>query len=115
MSKYVAVTSLIAYAAVSAYRCFLLVTGKNVYWFSAVAGTGSDADLGLSLLPVPAAVRSASERIHAFGRRDSPSEQILHPLRHHGLFFSLTDRVMITLLLGREANGFYSAAVTCAT
>ena len=29
-------------------------------------------------------------------------------------FFSLTDRVMITLMLGKEANGYYSAAVSCA-
>lgn len=29
-------------------------------------------------------------------------------------FFSLTDRVMITLMLGKEANGHYSAAVSCA-
>ena len=33
-SKYVSITSLVAYAIVSAYKIFLLVTGKSIYWFA---------------------------------------------------------------------------------
>lgn len=34
LSKYIAITSLAAYVVVSAYRCFLLITQKSVYWFA---------------------------------------------------------------------------------
>lgn len=34
LSKYTAVASLAAYVIVSAYRCFLLITQKSVYWFA---------------------------------------------------------------------------------
>ena len=33
-SKYMSVTMLIAYALTSLYKIFLLITGKNVYWFA---------------------------------------------------------------------------------
>lgn len=114
MSKYVAVTSLIAYAAVSAYRCFLLVTGKNVYWFA--------LSQALDLMLISVCLYFLYRRLS--GQHLSVSMPlagaILRRSRYYILsgimvtFFSLTDRVMITLLLGKEANGFYSAAVTCA-
>ena len=114
MSKYVAVTSLIAYAAISAYRCFLLITGKNVYWFA--------LSQALDLMLISVCLYFLYRRLS--GQRLSVSMPlagaILRRSRYYILsgimvtFFSLTDRVMITLLLGKEANGFYSAAVTCA-
>ena len=114
LSKYVAVTSLIAYAAVSAYRSFLLITGKNVYWFA--------LSQALDLMLISVCLYFLYRRLS--GQRLSVSMPlagaILRRSRYYILsgimvtFFSLTDRVMITLLLGKEANGFYSAAVTCA-
>ena len=101
MSKYVAVTSLIAYAAVSAYRCFLLITGKNVYsvclYFLYRRLSGQRLSVSM---PLAGAILRRSRYYILSGIMVT--------------FFSLTDRVMITLLLGKEANGFYSAAVTCA-
>lgn len=114
LSKYIAVTSLIAYASVSAYRCFLLITHKSVYWFA--------LSQAFDYLLI-------SVCLYGFYRKKSNqkltvsfvlAKQLFQRSRYYivsGImvtFFSLTDRIMITLMLGKEENGYYSAAVSCA-
>ena len=41
LSKYTSITSLIAYTVVSAYKIFLLITQKNIYWFAVTAAFDS--------------------------------------------------------------------------
>lgn len=113
-SKYVAVTSLIAYGIVSAYRCFLLITGKSVYWFA--------LSQALDYMLISACLFFLYRRLD--GQRLSFSSALASELFRRSRYyilsgimvtlFTLTDRVMITLMIGEEENGFYSAAVTCA-
>ena len=113
-SKYVAVVSLCAYAVVSAYRCFLLITAKSVFWF-AVTHALDYLLISLSLFVI-------YRRLHGQRLRFSPSLgwEMFRRSRYYIIsgvmvtLFSLTDRVMINWMIGKEANGYYSAAFTCA-
>ena len=113
-SKYVAVVSLCAYAAVSVYRCFLLITAKSVFWF-AVTHALDYLLISLSLFVI-------YRRLHGQRLRFSPSlgREMFRRSRYYIIsgvmvtLFSLTDRVMINWMIGKEANGYYSAAFTCA-
>lgn len=114
LSKYIAITSLAAYVVVSAYRCFLLITQKSVYWFA--------FSQALDYLLISASLYGIHRRISKQRLTVSfpLAKQLFKRSRYYivsGImvtFFSLTDRVMITLMLGKEANGYYSAAVSCA-
>ena len=115
MSKYVAVMSLSAYVVVSAYRCFLLVTQKSVFWFA--LSQALDYFLISVCLYIIYRKKSHQKLTVSF----LLAKQLFQRSRYYivsGIMvtlFSLTDRVMITLMLGKAANGFYSAAVTCAS
>ena len=114
LSKYTAVASLAAYVIVSAYRCFLLITQKSVYWFA--------FSQALDYLLISVSLYGIYRRIskQKLTVSFSLAKQLFKRSRYYivsGImvtFFSLTDRVMITLMLGKEANGYYSAAVSCA-
>lgn len=113
-AKYVAVTSLISYVAVSVYRCCLLVLHKSVYWFA--------LSQALDFLLISISLYLLYRKLD--GQKLTVSWMLAKSLfcrsRYYivsGImvtFFSLTDRIMITLMLGREANGYYAAAMTCA-
>lgn len=115
LSKYVAIISLAAYTAVSFYRCFLLVTQKNVLWFA----LSQALDYFFISVCLYVVYRNLSDQklVVSF----TLAKQLFQRSRLYivsGIMvtlFSLTDRVMITLMLGKEANGYYSAAVTCAS
>lgn len=115
MSKYVAVISLIAYTAVSLYRCFLLVTQKSVLWFA----LSQALDYFFISVCLYVVYRKISDQKLTVSF--TLAKQLFQRSRFYivsGIMvtlFSLTDRVMITLMLGKEANGYYSAAVTCAS
>lgn len=114
LSKYTAITSLIAYVIVSAYRCFLLITQKSVYWFA----FSQALDYLLISICLYVIYRKISNQKLTVSF--SLAKQLFKRSRYYivsGImvtFFSLTDRIMITLMLGKEANGYYSAAVSCA-
>ena len=114
LSKYIAITSLGAYVIVSAYRCFLLITQKSVYWF-ALSQALDYLLISISLYGIYR--RTFRKKLTVSFRL---AKQLFKRSRYYivsGImvtFFSLTDRVMITLMLGKEANGYYSAAVSCA-
>ncbi len=114
LSKYVSVISLIAYTLVSLYRVFLLITGKNVYWFA--------LSQALDYLIISTSLLIVYKRIGK--QRLSVSISRAHTLFGKSKYyivsgimvtiFSLTDRIMLTLMIGEETTGYYSAAMTCA-
>jgi O-antigen/teichoic acid export membrane protein len=114
LSKYTALTSLTAYVIVLAYRCFLLITQKSVYWF-AFSQALDYLLISICLYGIYRKISSQKLKVSF-----SLAKQLFKRSRYYivsGImvtFFSLTDRVMITLMLGKEANGYYSAAVSCA-
>lgn len=114
MAKYASVVMLISYVVVSAYKIFLLVTGKSVYWF-AVSNSLDFGIIGISLIGIY--LLKGSRLSVSFNR----ARKMLSKSKHYILsalmvtIFQSTDHIMLTAMVGNAENGFYSAANTCAT
>ena len=114
MSKYTASITLMAYLVVSAYKIFLLVTGKSIYWF-AVANAIDHFIIGFSLIILYKKLKGERlsfsfecfKRMFASGKYYILSGMMV-------AVFSQTDRIMLKLMIGNDVTGFYSAAVRCA-
>lgn len=115
LSKYVSIVSLIAYVALSAYRVFLLATGKNVCWF-ALSNALDSLLIAAALLII----------YHKMGRQKLSFSwklalEMFSRSKHYIVsslmvtIFAQTDKIMLTLMIGEAANGYYSAAISCAT
>lgn len=115
MSKYPSLVMLAAYVVVSCYRIGLLITGKSVYWF-ALTNALDYAIIGISLIVLYG--RLGGGRF-CFSRERAKS--MLAKSRYYILASLMirviqnTDHVMLTMMVGQAENGFYSAAITCAT
>lgn len=114
LSKYSAIVSLISYVIVSLYKIFLLITHKSVYWF-AVSNTIDYLIISISLLVI---YHKLGGQKLAFSLNRAKS--LFSKSKHYivtGLMvaiFAQTDKIMLKLMLGETATGFYSAASTCA-
>lgn len=115
MSKYPSLIMLAAYVVVSAYKIFLLVTAKSVYWFAAT----NSVDFGL--IGVSLLLLYKKKSSHALSFSFEKAKSMLSKSKHY-LFSSLmtvvihnTDHIMLTTMVGKEENGYYTAAITCAT
>jgi len=114
-SKYPSIMMLVAYIAVSAYKIFLLIAKKNVYWFAVVYSIEFGI-IGLALLGI---YYHQSNQALRFSWRTG--KQILsrsYPYIFSSLMVTLfqnTDHVMLKMISGDAENGFYSAAITSAT
>ena len=94
LSKYIAITSLAAYVVVSAYRCFLLITQKSVYWFA--------FSQALDYLLISASLYGIYRRISK--QRLTVSFPLAKQLFKRSRYY-IVSGIMVT---------FYSAAVSCA-
>lgn len=114
LSKYTSVVSLCAYFIVSLYKVFLLITGKNVYWF-AISNS-------IDFLIIAISLAILYKKLG--GQKLSVNKKTAIHLLNYGKYyiisdlminiFAQTDRVMLKSMIGNEATGFYSAAITCA-
>lgn len=114
LSKYTSVISLFAYIVVSAYKIFLLVTAKNVYWF-AISNAFDYALISISTIII----------YHKRGGQKLSfsielGKEMFDRSKHYILsgmmvtVFAQTDKIMIRLMIGEAATGYYGAAVACA-
>ena len=115
LSKYSSVIMLVSYIFVSAYRIFLLVTAKSVYWF-ALTNSVDYAIIGISLIYV------YNKKLKGkFSFSFKRAKQMLNNGKHYILaslmvvVIQSTDHIMLTNMISEEENGYYSAAITCAT
>jgi len=114
-SKYPSIIMLLSYIVVSAYRIFLLVTGKSIYWF-AVVNALDFAIIGIALLVIY--IKRGAPRL-------SFSPALIKKLFKRSKFYILasmmvtlfhnTDHIMLKLMSGDAENGYYTAAITCAS
>ena len=114
-SKYTSIIMLVAYAVTSIYKIVLLVTGKSIYWFAlAQAIDYLVIAVGLMISYYKVGEEKLSFSWAAVKRLfDKSKFYILSNLMI--TIFAQTDRIMLKIMCGDEATGFYSAAVTCAT
>lgn len=114
LSKYTAIVMFIAYIVMSAYKVFLLVTGKSVYWFS--------LSQSFDYLIVSALLIFIYQKLK--GRKFSFSFAMVRKLISRSKYYILsgimvtvfaqTGRIMLKLMMGNSQTGYYSVAVTCA-
>ncbi len=114
LSKYHAATVLLAFAAMSALKIYLLIAGKGVIWF-AVAQSFDYLLIAAGLLIIYA-VKSKTRLSFSFiTARELFSVSKYYIISNIMItFFAQTDKVMIKLMIDDAACGYYSAAVTCA-
>lgn len=114
LSKYSSIIMLVAYVFVSAYKIFLLASGKSVYWF-AVSHSVEYGIIGFLFLVF----------YHKKGGKGlsvsiSRAKKMLNTSKHYILaalmivIIQNTDHVMLTSMAGNTENGYYSAAITSA-
>lgn len=115
LSKYVAITSLIAYVLVSTYRIILLIFNKSVYWFA--LSHAIDYFLIACILLILYKKKSTQKFRFSFKR----VKLILAKSRYYIVsgvmvsLFSQVDRIMLTIMCGEWTNGIYAAAYTCSS
>lgn len=113
-SKYMSISMLVAYILVSAYKLFLLITGKSICWF-AISQALDYGIISLCLLVI-------YHRLGGQKLRFSPKRgrEMLKKSRYYIVsslmitVFAQTDKIMLKGMLGDTVTGYYSAAVNCA-
>ena len=115
LSKYTALVSLFAYICITAYKIFLLVTKKPVYWFAA----SNVLDYLLISLLLLIFYRKLGGQKLSFSAR--MAKEIFNSSKHYivtGLMvavFSQTDKIMLKHMIDETATGLYASATTIAT
>lgn len=113
-SKYVSITSLVAYAIVSAYKIFLLVTEKSIYWF-AVSNALDYAIIGVVLLIIYRKLLGSRLRFSLALAKSMLAKSRYYIVSNMMItIFAQTDRIMLKLMVDDAAAGYYSVAVSCA-
>ena len=114
LSKYTSVFSLVAYTAVSVYKLCLLIADKNIYWF---AVSQSIVSALMSIFLMITYHKIGGQRFEVSLKR---ARELLSRSKYYIIssamvtVFAQTDRAMIKNMIGAEATGYYSAAITCA-
>lgn len=114
-AKYASVTMLITYVVVSAYKIYLLIAAKSVYWF-AVAYSIEYGIIGVSLLVIYH--KQGTQKLQFCTSLIKPLITKSYPYIWAAMMvtvFQNTDQIMLKLMCGNAQNGYYTAAVTCAT
>lgn len=115
MSKYPSVIMLCSYVVVSAYKIFLLVSAKSVYWF-ALSHSVDFGIIGIALILLY--LKKGEQRLSfSFATGKNMLSQSKHYILAAMMIVVIqnTDHIMITNMTGQAENGYYSAAITCAT
>lgn len=113
LSKYTSITMLVAYFVVSAYKIYLLLTGKGVYWF-AVSQALDYAIIAFALFAIfnkVSGVKLSFSKEMAKKMFDKGKHYIFPTLMV--TLYANIGKVMLTLMTDEAICGFYSAAVMC--
>ena len=113
-SKYTSIVSLLAYIGVSAYRVFLLITGKNIYWF-AIANALDYLIISVCLFWLYKKLGTSkicfsfklAKELFSRSKYYIVSSMMVTVFGHIG-------SVALEFFIDNEAVGFYTAAVTSA-
>ena len=114
LSKYSSLAMVIAYVIVSAYKIFLLASSKNVYWFAA---SNVLDHLIISAILIVIYIRIGNQKLRLSFKL---AKKLLSKSKYYIIsgvmitIFQQTDKLMLKNMVGDDATGYYSAAVTCA-
>ncbi len=114
LSKYPSMAMVVGYVIVSAYKIFLLISGKNVYWFA--AANAIDHFVISIILLVLYIVIGKNRLTFSF----KTAGKMLAKSKYYIIsgmmitIFQQTDKFMLKNIVSDEITGYYSAAVACA-
>lgn len=113
LSKYSSLAMLCSYVVVSAYKIYLLVTSKSVYWFA----LSHAVEYGVTGIFLLISYRKNGKQKLSF------SADIARTMFNKSKYyiasslmvvaFSSTASILMKLIAGTTENGYFSAAVTC--
>ena len=114
LSKYSSLAMLCSYVVVSAYKIWLLATGKSVYWFA----LSHAVEYGVTGLLLLAAYRKHGTQKLTFSP-EAARRMFLKSRHYIGAMLMVTvylstGNVMLKLLVSEVENGLFAAAATCA-
>lgn len=113
MSKYPSIAVLVSYFVVAIYKIFLLITQKNILWFA--LSNVIDYFL-ISIILMIMYKRLGGQPLSV---NWSVGKKLLSRSKYYiipslmVMIFQHTDRIMIKQMIGEQATGLYSAAITC--
>ena len=114
LAKYISIICLISYAIASAYKIFLLVTGKSIYWFA--VSNAIDylfvAVFSVCVIKKIGHVKFKFSRQLAIKLFNKSKYYIISGLMVN--VFAQTDKIMLKIYIDDTITGYYTAAVTCA-
>lgn len=114
ISKYASIVSVVAFAIVSLYKVFLLVSGKSVLWF-AIANPIDYILILIALILIYNKLGGAKLTFSVDVAKRMISKSKYYIIANlMVVVFTQTDRVMLKMMMDSSATGFYSAASTCA-
>lgn len=113
LSKYTSLTMLVARFIISAYKIYLIISAKNIYWFALVNAIDYlIISIVLFVIYKKLSGQSLCFKYDVLKRMFAKSKYyILSSMMV--VIFGHMDRIMIKLMLGDAETGFYSAAITC--
>lgn len=113
LSKYTSIFMLIAYVVVSAYKIVLLMTDQSIYLFA--ISQALDYLIIDAFLLITYRIKGKQKLSFSMKR----ARQLLSKGHYYIVpalmitIFAQTDRIMIKMMMGDVATGYYSAAVAC--
>ena len=114
LSKYMSIVSLIAYVLVSSYKIILLVSGADIYFFAVT----NALDSLLIAVALMICYKKCGGKKLSFSK--SVAKRMFAKSKHYIVssmmvtIFMQTDKIMLKIMMGEEAVGYYSAATTIA-
>ncbi len=113
LSKYTSIISLGAYVAFSAYRIFLLITHKSVFWF-AIANSFDACIIAIAQIVLFNIKSGQKLRFSLVWCKQLISKGKYYIIANlMVVVFAQTDKIMLKMMIGEEATGLYSVAVHC--
>ena len=115
LSKYYIFAATCACVCMSLFQIILIATKKNIYWFSA----STSIEYGVLAVILLLLYKSKGGQKLSFSFYEAKKlltvgcYYILADLMV--VIFAQTDKIMLKLMIGSEAVGYYAAAATCAT
>ncbi|OUN70159.1 hypothetical protein B5G11_07435 [Drancourtella sp. An57] len=115
LSKYTSLTMMFAYFVVSGYKILLLIKGASIYSFA--LSYALDYFITSSVL-IFLYQKKGTQKLR-FSKKIG--KRIISKSKYYIIstlmvtLFAQQDKVMLKIMIGNEATGIYSAAVTCAT
>lgn len=113
LSKYSSLAMLCAYVVVSAYKIYLLASGKSVYWFA----LSHAVEYGVTGLLLLAAYKKYGAQRLTFSLQTAKT--LFTTSRHYiaamlmVVIYDSTGSVMLKMFFSEAETGYYATAVTC--